>query len=217
MRLTQRTGTSEITEQISTADLPHVKNTKRKEFFDASCGRFFGSGIQISSRSLRLRMRHILQRQNADLFACEVGASTVGGECISHAKPQRTRRGLNSLTEEFSSSEDSKSHQNLLPSRSSRSSRSSRLRGFAASREKNLLSKFAPNCGCNRAKPRFERAWIMPKARLPQPCTTIRSTCTIFGVPARAVFCEPCGACSPGITLVCSRGTRCATNSACAA
>jgi hypothetical protein len=59
------------------------------------------------------------------------------GECISHAKPQRTRSGLDSLAEETSSTESVEDP-----------SQAFFFAFFAASREKNLLSKFALNCGC---------------------------------------------------------------------
>jgi hypothetical protein len=42
------------------------------------------------------------------------------GECISHAKPQRTRRGLNSVAEEIFSSEGAAKPQKAFSSRSSR-------------------------------------------------------------------------------------------------
>jgi len=58
----------------------------------------------------------------------------------SHAKPRRTRRtrrGLNSIAEESSSGESAEKPYKAFS-----------FAFFAASREKNLLSKFASNCGC---------------------------------------------------------------------
>jgi hypothetical protein len=65
------------------------------------------------------------------------GVFAKRGEYVSHAKPQRTRSGLNSLAEETSSSESVEDP-----------SQAFFFVFFAASREKNLLSKFALTCGC---------------------------------------------------------------------
>jgi hypothetical protein len=42
------------------------------------------------------------------------GKSGVWGNCIFHAKPQRTRRGLNSVTEESSLSDGTKKPSKIL-------------------------------------------------------------------------------------------------------
>jgi hypothetical protein len=78
-----------------------------------------------------------------DIDSIVCGSTSTCGECIfhaSHAKPQRTRRDLNSVAEEASSGAGAKKLEKQIFLRV--------LRGFAASREKNLLSKSAPNCGC---------------------------------------------------------------------
>jgi hypothetical protein len=63
----------------------------------------------------------------------KTGVSAVRGEYISHAKPQRTRRDPNPVTEESSLSEDEESNKKQFS-----------FAFFAASREENLLSKSAP-------------------------------------------------------------------------
>jgi hypothetical protein len=56
------------------------------------------------------------------------GASGVWGECLSHAKPRRTRRGLNSVVKESSSS---KGEEKPSQAFSFAFFAASRLRGFA--------------------------------------------------------------------------------------